>query len=58
VVPRLIAEQRAAITALDADLDRVSNADDRVFVAEMLRRKRQHLPELEALSSQPHTVWK
>jgi hypothetical protein len=58
LMPQLIAEQRTAATALEADLAQVTDADARTHVAELLRLKRQHLPELEALTSQPHTVWK
>lgn len=55
VLPKLIAEQRAATVALEADLPRVSDPDARAHLSELLRLKRQHLPELESLTSQPHT---
>ena len=57
VLPRLITEQRAAAVSLEADLAHVTDADAKAHVGELLRLKRQHLPELEGLSSQPHTTW-
>jgi hypothetical protein len=55
LLPQLILEQRAAATALEADLARVSDADARDHLATLLQLKRQHLPELEGLTSQPHS---
>jgi hypothetical protein len=58
LLPKLVQEQRAAAAALEADLARVTDVDARDHLAALLQLKRQYLPELEALSSQPHTVWK
>jgi hypothetical protein len=58
LLPILVQEYRGAVAALEADVARVSEPDARTHLAELLRLKRQHLPELEALSSQPHTTWK
>jgi hypothetical protein len=57
LLPILVREYRGAVTALDADLARVGDADARARLAELLRLKRHHLPELEALTSQPHTTF-
>ncbi len=56
LLPQLIVEQRAAATALEADLAQVIDADARDHLAGLLQLKRRHLPELDALSTQPHTV--
>ena len=58
LLPILIREQQAGIAAIEADYDHMPDADARAHLAEILRLKRQHLPEMEALSSQPHTIWK
>jgi hypothetical protein len=58
LLPRLVEEQRAALAAVEADLARVTDLDAREHLAALAVLKRQHLPELEALSSQPHTIWK
>jgi hypothetical protein len=58
LLPKIIAEQAGAITALEADLARVADPDARAHLEKLLRLKRQHRPELEGLSSQPHTLWK
>ncbi len=58
LLPRLVAEQAAAVTALEADLARVTDPDARAHLEKLLRLKHQHRPELEAFSAQPHTVWK
>lgn len=57
ILPQLIQEQRAAAGSLEADLVRVTDSDARDHLATLLQLKRQHLPELEALTSQPHTTW-
>jgi hypothetical protein len=58
LLPRLVAEQRALIAALEADVTRVAEPDAQAHVAELLRLKRQHLPELESLSVGPSTTFK
>jgi hypothetical protein len=58
MLPILVKEYRGAVGALEADLAHVSDPDARAHLADLFGLKRQHLPELEALSSQPHTTWK
>lgn len=58
LLPRVVTEQAAATAALEADLTRVADPDARAHLEKLLRLKRQHWPELEALSAHPHTVWK
>lgn len=57
LLPRLVAEQKAAIAVLDADLARVTEPDAHAHLAELLRLKLQHLPELESLSAGPSTKY-
>ena len=49
LLPRLVREQRAALTALEADLQRVTDPDVRAYLERMVQLKRQHQPELETL---------
>jgi hypothetical protein len=58
LLPRLAAEQRTLIGRLDADLTRIAEPAAHAHLAELLRLKRQHLTELESLSTGPSTVWK
>jgi len=58
LLPILVQEYKAATDALERDVARVSDPDARLHLEKLLRLKRQHLPELEALSAHPHTVWK
>jgi hypothetical protein len=58
LLPILVAEYRGAIGALEANLARVTDPDARSQLAALFSLKQQHLPELEALTSQPHTTWK
>jgi hypothetical protein len=58
LLPQLIREQRAAAGSLEADLGRITDADAKEHLATLLQLKRQHLPQLEALTAQPHTTWK
>ena len=58
MLPQLVAEQRAAVKALEADLASVSDPDAKMRLAELVRLKRQHATELEGIASGPHTVWK
>jgi hypothetical protein len=58
LLPRLVREQRDAVTALEADLARVADPEARAHLERLLRLKRQHLPELESLTARPHTITK
>jgi hypothetical protein len=58
LLPRIIAEQRTLIAALESDVASVAEPDANAHLAELLRLKRQHLPELESLSAGPSTIFK
>jgi hypothetical protein len=58
ILPRLAAEQRTLTVALETDLARVGEPDASAHLGELLRLKRQHLPELESLTAGPSTIWK
>jgi hypothetical protein len=58
LLPRLVREQRAALAALESDAARVADPAAREHLERLLRLKRQHLPELESLTAQPHSVTK
>ena len=56
LLPRLVAEQRAALAALEADFDRVADPEAQEHLGRLLHLKRRHLPELESLTAHPHSV--
>jgi hypothetical protein len=58
VLPAIAREQRENIATLETDLNHIGDPAGHDLVAELLRLKRQHLPEIEALAPQPSTVWK
>jgi hypothetical protein len=58
VLPRLVAEQRAALAALEADFNRVADPEAQEHLGRLLHLKRRHLLELESLTAQPHSVTK
>ncbi len=58
LLPRLVREQREALAALEADLQRVTDPDVRGYLEQMVQLKRQHQPELESLSAKPHSFTK
>jgi hypothetical protein len=58
LLPTIVREHRDNIAALEADLSHVNYQTASDLIAELLRLKRQHVAELDALSPQAHTVWK
>ena len=56
LLPLVLVEQRAAVVNLEADLAAVSDPEARGHLERLLALKRQHGPELEGLSTKPHTL--
>lgn len=55
LLPRVVREQKEAAAALEADATSVTDPAARALVDRLVHLKQQHLPQLEGLTTHPHT---